>query len=67
MRITVTINGQSHTLPKHATVAGLVRCYGGGRGVAVAVNETFVPRESHDDYTVKAGDQIELLSPMEGG
>ena len=34
---------------------------------AVAVNETFVPRPAYASTTINAGDQIELLVPMQGG
>lgn len=67
MSITVSINGQGHTFAEAVTVADLVRRYAKGGGVAVAVNETFVPRERHDEFAVKEGDRVELLTPMEGG
>ncbi|AQA17736.1 thiamine biosynthesis protein ThiS [Halioglobus japonicus] len=34
---------------------------------AVAVNENFVPRPAYPDTTIEAGDQLELLVPMQGG
>ncbi len=34
---------------------------------AVAVNENFVPRTAYADTQVNAGDDVELLVPMQGG
>ena len=35
--------------------------------VAVAVNQVFVPRSRHVDTTLKEGDQVEIVAPMQGG
>ena len=34
---------------------------------AVALNEDFVPRSAYANTPVEAGDQLELLVPMQGG
>jgi sulfur carrier protein len=34
---------------------------------AVAVNETFVPRGQYHETTLKDGDRIEIVAPMQGG
>jgi len=35
--------------------------------LAVALNETFVPRSQHAETTVSDGDAIEIVAPMQGG
>ncbi len=38
-----------------------------GRRVAVAVNETFVPRKSWPQRTLEAGDRLDVVAPIQGG
>lgn len=35
--------------------------------VALAINETFVPKSDWESYNIKTMDRIEVLSPMAGG
>ena len=37
------------------------------RKAAVAVNGQFVPKGQHMDVALKDGDQLEILTPMQGG
>ena len=64
----VTVNGTPRRLDAGTTVAQLVVAENGnGRGVAVAVNAEVVPRSAWGHTALAAGDQIELLSPAQGG
>jgi len=38
-----------------------------GMMIAVAQNGSFVPKESYRETSVKEGDQIEIVAPMQGG
>ena len=38
-----------------------------GAKVATAVNEDFVPAGARADMTLKDGDRLEVLAPMQGG
>ena len=38
-----------------------------GRKVAVAVNETFVPRTSWAERTIESGDRLDVVAPIQGG
>ena len=38
-----------------------------GRGMAVAVNETFVPRRSWTQRTIESGDRLDVVAPIQGG
>ncbi|MCY3885422.1 MAG: sulfur carrier protein ThiS [Gammaproteobacteria bacterium] len=35
--------------------------------IVVAVNKEFVAKESWPDYRIQDGDQLDVLSPIEGG
>lgn len=37
------------------------------RKVAVAVNETFVPRTAWADRLVESGDRLDVVAPIQGG
>ena len=38
-----------------------------GRKVAVAVNETFVPRAGWREHVVEEGDRLDVVAPIQGG
>jgi sulfur carrier protein len=38
-----------------------------GKNIAVAINETFIPRSQYAQTEIKNGDSIEVVSPLEGG
>ena len=64
---TITLNGQSMALPAGATLADAARASGVQPPFAAAVNLQFVPRARYPDTLLKAGDQVELISPVTGG
>jgi sulfur carrier protein len=37
------------------------------KGIAVALNETFVLKTKYQDTIVKNGDRLDILSPVQGG
>ena len=37
------------------------------RGIAVALNETFIIKTKYRDTVVKDGDRLDILSPIQGG
>jgi sulfur carrier protein len=45
----------------------LVSIEGGSKQFAVAVNERFIARVDYAEVHLKAGDRIELVTPMAGG
>ncbi|MDE0421677.1 MAG: sulfur carrier protein ThiS [Gammaproteobacteria bacterium] len=38
-----------------------------GRKVAVAVNETFVPRAAWAERAIESGDRLDVVAPIQGG
>lgn len=66
--IQVQVNGKEAAMPDGSTVASLVDGMGRDRrGIAVAVNETVVPRGLWETTRVCGGDRVEILTAAQGG
>ena len=66
---TITINGKKlavtgEALASYLTTMGITATTG---GVAVAVNNTVLPRAKWADYRPSDGDAIEIITAMSGG
>ncbi len=62
------VNGEPRTLPDGTTVAALVEQLGLQPGqCAAAVNLDFVPRSAYAQTVLRAGDQVEIVTPRQGG
>lgn len=64
--VTVRVNGEARTLQPGTTLADLVPVEW-ARGVAVARNDEIVPRAQWAETTVRTGDAIEIVRPVQGG
>ena len=38
-----------------------------GKGIAVALNETFILKTKYEETTINNGDRVDILSPVQGG
>jgi sulfur carrier protein len=68
--VTIVVNGLPRPLPRGGTVADLVAEIGrdpAQPGVAVAVNDTVVPRGTWEQRTLQEGDRVEVLGAAQGG
>jgi len=66
--ISITVNGDTHTVPAGITIAGLIDHLGlTGRRVAVERNKAVVPRALHPETALAAGDRLELVTFVGGG
>ena len=70
--VTVTVNGVPRELPGGTTVAAVVSELTGSAGgpppgVAVAVNETVVPRGAWASSRLDDADRVEVLTAVQGG
>jgi sulfur carrier protein len=66
--VNVTINGETDDLPERANVDAVVARLGRGRkGIAVAVNDTVVPRSLWSSVELVDGDRVEVLTAAQGG
>lgn len=64
----VTINGTPHQVPDHACVDRAVALVTSSMaGIAVAVNGELVRRAAWACTQLTAGDQVEVLTAMQGG
>lgn len=75
----VTVNGEARELPPGATVASVVASLGasslggspagdpGGRGVAVALAGSVVPRSAWARTQLRDGARVEVLAAVQGG
>lgn len=65
--IDILLNDQPMQLQAGATLADAARASGVQPPFAAAVNLQFVPRNQYVNTPLKAGDQVELISPVTGG
>jgi len=64
----IVLNGDTVTVEDSATVAALIQSRGlGDRRVAVEVNGEIVPRGSHGQHALAAGDRVEIVHALGGG
>ncbi len=65
----VLVNGETKTVPKPLTVAGLLVHLQISKPGSVAVerNKQIVPKNRHDDTPVTAGDRLEIVTLVGGG
>lgn len=63
----IILNGQVQAI-EAVTLAALVEELNyGNKTVAIALNETFVPKSNYEQTVLNEGDQIEIVAPMQGG
>ena len=68
MSVRVTVNGEARELPVGTTVAELVAAATGlTAGVAAAVNGEVVPRRRWPGTQLRDGDQVEVVTAVQGG
>ncbi len=61
------INGTEKSVARKLSLLSLLQHIKTQEYFAVAVNQTFVPRSGYDSYELKDGDQVEIVSPIQGG
>ena len=65
----IEVNGERQAL-EVSTLAALIEARGiepGGRGIAVALNGSVVPRAVWTETILRAGDTIEVVQAKQGG
>jgi sulfur carrier protein len=63
----VQLNGEARDVDAQTLAEALVELGYGEATVATAVNGNFVPAAQRTETTLAAGDQLEVLAPMQGG
>jgi sulfur carrier protein len=68
--IQVTVNGQRQDIERGAVLVEMLRRLGiavDTTGVAVAVNDTVVPRSGWTTQRLQDGDAVEIIRAVQGG
>lgn len=66
--ITITVNGEKHTLEEPATAQTLIESLGlEGKRLALERNQEILPRSEYADTPLKEGDVIEIIHAVGGG
>ncbi len=64
----VRLNGNLVELQQTCTLAEALDSWGKtGKHFAVAINGDFVPRNNYESVALTGGEDLEVLSPMQGG
>lgn len=68
MTLAIILNGERREVAGPLTIAALLTQFGyDGTAVAVARNGEFVPRAERAHVPIQAGDDLEIVAPMQGG
>jgi len=64
----VSINGEIKEFDRDSlTIQELLETIDYGKGIAIALNETFILKTKYQDTMIKDGDRLDILSPVQGG
>lgn len=62
------VNGESREVPDDSTLMQALDQLGFGKGsFAVAVNLNFISRSDYGKTILKSGDELEVVTPRQGG
>ena len=66
--IQVSINGKPQQLKPDTTIQEMLKALDyQNKWIGVAINTTFIRKTAHEKTIIKEGDQIDILSPIQGG
>ena len=64
----ISVNGDIKEFDKETlTLKEILEILGYDKGIAVALNETFVLKSRYQDTIINDGDRLDILSPIAGG
>lgn len=65
----ITVNHQNYSVTEHCSLQQMlsVVIQQPIKGIALAVNETIIPKTNWETYLLNAGDQIILIKATQGG
>jgi len=64
----ISINAEIKEFDKDSlTIQELLEKIDYGKGIAIALNETFILKTKYQETTIKDGDRLDILSPVQGG
>jgi len=66
--IEIIVNGEKKSISGEISIKEMLQELSYTKeGFAIALNETFVAISSYETTTIKSGDRVEILSPVQGG
>jgi len=68
--VPIHLNGTPHAVPSGASLETVLRDAGldaDTSGIAVAVNDTVIPRAAWKAHRLQAGDRVEIVRAVQGG
>ena len=64
----ISVNGEIKEFSQESlTIDKILKILEYKRGIAVALNETFIIKTKYSNTVVKDGDRLDILSPIQGG
>ena len=65
----IKVNGQAHVVEKAENISAVLHHFKitPTTGVAVALNDTVIPKNDFDKVIVHDGDEIEIIRAVQGG
>jgi len=64
----ISINGEIKEFDRDSlTIQELLEIIDYGKGIAIALNETFILKTKYPETTITDGDRLDILSPVQGG
>lgn len=68
LRMNIKLNGNPVEVPPGHTLASLITELAvGDKRIAIEVNKEIVPRSTYGSYSLKPGDQVEVVTAIGGG
>jgi sulfur carrier protein len=68
MQMRISVNGDIEEFDKESmSIQELLDLMKYGKGISVALNETFVLRTKYQETLIGDGDRLDILSPVQGG
>lgn len=66
--VRITVNGQAETFPADTTLGAVItRLRPERTGIAAAIGDAVVPRAEWDSRPLRDGDEVEILTAVQGG
>ena len=63
----ISLNGEMRVVKARNLSDLLAEVGWSAQGVAIAVNESVVPRAQHGEFALKSGDRLEIIRAVQGG
>jgi len=66
-QMTITVNGDNMSIENSITVHDFVQQQSITGRFVIVINDVVIPKSAHQDTSLNAGDQLDIMSPITGG